>query len=206
MEADTNNISIKPETASAPSSPEQVTWGQWLGRGVVSVTSTAAGWQASAIAMSWAPKIILDSAIAKQGWLIGGLVTGPAAIKAATPLIGWAAGGVGLLATGGTALVLYGTASVAQKGMTATVNAISQYRNGLGQLAAQHQEPDAADPECLSCDEWDEFFTPKEKMKDLEKQLDKTPIHDFEKRLELNAKIGALHAEVGKETLKRFLR
>lgn len=203
------NITSADKVAEKPSTlaEQKTTWGQWIGRGFVSVTSAAVGWQTSAIAGAWGPKIILDGAIAIQGKWVGGLITGPAAIKVATDLgiIGWAAGGVGVLASGGTALALYGTAVLAQKGASVTANAISQYRNGLGQLAAQHQEPDAADAECLSCDDWNELFSPKDRMKDLEKQLDKTPTNAFDKRLELNAKIGALHAEIGKEALKRFL-
>ncbi|MBA3239238.1 MAG: hypothetical protein H0T62_12945 [Parachlamydiaceae bacterium] len=194
-------------TEKSSPTAEKATWGQSLGRGFVWLASATVGWQTSAIAGAWAPKLIIDGAIAIQGKWVGGLVTGPAAVKFATDIgvIGWAAGGVGLLASGGTALALYGTVNLAQKGVTATANAISQYRNGLGQLAAQHQGPDAAEPECLSCDDWNELFSPKDRMKDLEKQLDKTPINDFNTRLELNAKIGALHAEIGKESLKRFL-
>ncbi|MBA3238869.1 MAG: hypothetical protein H0T62_11070 [Parachlamydiaceae bacterium] len=103
----------------------ETTWCGWLVKGGIGFFSTVVGWQASAIVMAWAPKLILDAAIVNQGWVIGGLVVGPAIVKAAAPVIGLAAGGVAFIATIVTVIALYALINAVQY----SVNALEHYYN-----------------------------------------------------------------------------
>lgn len=94
---------------------EESTCGDWVLKGVVGIFSGGVGWQAGAIVMAWAPKLILDAAIANEGWVIGGLLTGPAIIKAAGPIIGLVAAGAGFLAAAAAAALIYSAIHAIQK-------------------------------------------------------------------------------------------
>lgn len=117
------------ENSSPKATPvdKKTTCGQWFVKGGIGLFSAAVGWQAGAIVMAWAPKLILDSAIANEGWMIGGLLTGPAIVKAAGPIIGLAAGGAGFLAAAATAALIYSLIQAIQQCVNTEQDAIGQH-------------------------------------------------------------------------------
>ncbi len=162
-------------------------------QGFTTVVSSAVGWQTSAIVSAWAPKLILDFAISQQGFIIGGLWTGPALAKSlATPIVcgaGFAgAGATAVTAMGLVALGKAGAAGIEYAGQRLEQRAL---RNEMRQ--AQHVDSDE-EIDMMAMDDWSELDSPQERREDLKNLLAKET--DFIKRMDLTAEISKLDNEI----------
>lgn len=107
------------------------TWGQLFVKGCIGLISAGTSWQARAIIMAWAPKIILDNAIENEGWVIGGMLTGPAIIKASAPIIELAAAAAGIFVGTITASILYSAASSLQNCCITQMDSPDEQKNRI---------------------------------------------------------------------------
>ncbi len=114
-------------------------WMNRLAKGATTLVSTAVGLQASAIVSAWAPKIILDRAIAGSScWAWGALVTGPAAVKASAPIITLMTAGAGVAATAGTAATIVCAGKILSYGVNAIKGKLEERRIRESERLAQN--------------------------------------------------------------------
>lgn len=182
------------------------TWGEWTkqktSEGFTAAFSAAVGWQASAVVSAWAPKIILDAAIAKAP-IMGGLFYGPAAVEAAKPVITYLAWGTGAVTTYATSVALVGIATLGVKGVNA-VNAKLEERATKNAMRDYQLNPaNKKDFGVIAVDDWSELETSQEKVDQLKAQLQKETKSDI--RINLRAEIGRLEGEIALEKFRETL-
>ncbi|MBA2728367.1 MAG: hypothetical protein H0U49_09375 [Parachlamydiaceae bacterium] len=163
------NIPVNNQPGPAlKASEEKETWGRYFtrvtGTTVTGAISFGAGWQASAVAEAWIPKLVLDAAVNKYGFIKGGMLLGPGLVKLASPLITLGTAGTGMLASALAGLAIVGT----QKAITAGVGVVADKieKRGIqnGQRKAQFEVP-ATENDMIAVDNWDELInTPADRI------------------------------------------
>lgn len=194
------NTNLPENQAAQPKKEEGVTWVQWFGTGATSAISVAAGWQAKAVVGAWAPKLILDAAIAKSGYILGGGLYGPAAIEAAKPMITILAGGAGTLTTMAAAAGIYGAAKLGVIGANA-VNAKLEERQIKNEMREYQLNPaNKGDYDVKALDDWSELDTLEDKVGALKEKLRNETNSDI--RIRLRTEIGHLEREIDVKNFK----
>jgi hypothetical protein len=177
-----SNVSTKPvqdNTQIVPASNKE-TWGSWILKGTTSAISCAAGFQARGIVHAWIPKLIIDASIAKSGYILGGLMYGPAAVEAAQGVIGLAAAGAGIVATGVTGAAIVGAVKAGGLAIDVIGEKLEQRNLKNGQRTAQMESKGKAS-DIMAVDDWNELIAE-------EALLHET---DFDERLKLRSIIAA---------------
>ncbi len=120
--ANTNNqvVTVNANNQVAKAEPEQT--GSWLGKGFVTLVSTAAGYHATILGEAYLPLLAFDLSM-KGGF--AGIVGAPAAFQTVATLLPYANPVIAAGATAVTALVMCGAGNLLSKAGSAISNAIS---------------------------------------------------------------------------------
>lgn len=176
-------------------------WGHYFCKGVMGAVSSAAGWQASAIVGAWAPKLILDRAIAGSAtWAWGALVTGPAAVKAAAPMIKLISAGAGVATTAGTAAAMVVAGKIIGAGYDAVCAKIEEHKIKEGYRTLAKGDSNL---NIIAVDDWDDLMSTKDKLQDKEMKLAQE--NDVVQRLHLRADTTKLQSDLGVEAFRRAI-